>query len=106
MYRNTILTCYIKYIFSKTCFTLKLLELCSKFEVDIYKKKEVFVWAQYQTFLLDEISFPIISNVVIFTTKNCMCEYFFQDHLTFSNHVLDFFGCVCKWLNSTRGLKE
>ncbi len=39
----TILKCYIKYIFSKTCFTLKLLELCSKFEVDISNKKKLSV---------------------------------------------------------------
>ncbi len=32
--------------------------------------------------LLDEISFPFLSNAVIFS-----CDCFFQDHLTFSNYV-------------------
>ncbi len=51
-----------------------------------YLKKYHFVWAQYQTFPLDEIHFPFISS------EQYKCDYFFQDHLSFSNHVHD---CLC-----------
>ncbi len=61
MHKNTIFNFYMKNIFSKTCFTLKLWKnqkikgininkLCSKFEVDI-SIKELSVW-----FCLDELS--------------------------------------------------
>ncbi len=79
----------LKYIFSKTCFTLKHENRSHKSCVPNLAYIKILFGHSTNLFPLDEIHLPLVFKAVIFDIEDYKCDYF-QNHLTFSNHFHDF----------------
>jgi len=81
IHKNIIFKFYIKYKFQNTFYSeTEKIEVEYQTEVDIWKKKSFkddLVRPQYQTFPLDEICFPFISNALI-DHEQYKCVYFLR----------------------------